>query len=264
MTRTTISWSTYTHQFWRGCTKVSAGCKYCYMHRIIEKTNYDPTILRKSPDPEFNSPRLHKNGEIIFVNSMSDFFHEDADVWRDDAWSVIRESPQHCWLILTKRPERVTQCLPADWVGNYHNVMLGVSIESQDYFYRLEQLAEVPDAKRFISAEPLIGPLKLSFADDFGIRPIDSFSWCIIGGESGEEKGHYRYRPCKMEWIEDLVSDLQQNASHVSLHVKQLGSHLQKELKLQSRHGSDPSEFPKNLWLRSRPRIPKILDLSAR
>lgn len=264
MTRTTISWATHTHQFWRGCTKVSAGCKFCYMHRMIEKSNLDPTVLRRSPDQEFYSPRLQKIGEIIFVNSMSDFFHEDADEWREEAWKVIRDCPQHVWLILTKRSERIIKCLPIDWIGNYPNVMLGVSIESQNCFYRLEQLAEVPDAKRFVSAEPLIGPLKLSFADDFGIRPIDSFTWCIIGGESGDEQGYYRYRPCKMEWIDDLVSDIQQNAPHVNIHVKQLGSHLQKELGLKSRHGSDPSEFPKHLWLRSKPKIPAVDKLSGR
>lgn len=262
MTRTYISWATYSHPFWTGCTKVSAGCKFCYMHRIIEKREGDPTVLKRSSDTVFNSPKLYSKGEIIFVNSMSDFFHEDSDAWRDDAWKVIRECPQHVWLILTKRPERVSESLPSDWVGNYNNVMLGVSVERQDCFYRLQQLAEVPDAKRFISAEPLIGPLKLSFTDDFGIRPIDSFSWCIIGGESGEEYGKYQYRPCKMEWIDDLVSDLQQNAPHVNIHVKQLGSHLQKELGLKSRHGSEPSEFPKHLWLRSRPKIPLIENLS--
>ncbi|MBM3455966.1 MAG: DUF5131 family protein, partial [Bacteroidetes bacterium] len=188
MTKTFISWATYTHQFWRGCTKVSEGCKYCYMHRIQEKNNRDPSVIRRSADAEFYSPKAYKEGEIIFVNSLSDFFHKDADPWRQEAWEVIKDCPQHSWLILTKRPERIKQCLPADWIGNYSNVMLGVSIESQEYVDRMIILSEVPDAKRFISAEPLLGPLHLCFEDGIGQRPIDSIKWCIIGGESGDEK----------------------------------------------------------------------------
>jgi protein gp37 len=141
--------------------------------------------------------------------------------------------------------------------------MLGVSVESQKYADRIITLSEVPDAKRFISAEPLLGPLNLCFEDEFGVRPIDSFRWCIIGGESGEEAGPYLYRECKLEWIENLVADLKKNAAHVHIHVKQLGSWLQKELALKGRHGSDPDEFPEHLRLRSRPLPPKIEELSG-
>lgn len=256
MTKTSISWATYTHQFWRGCTKVSDGCKYCYMHRILEKNEVDPTKLRRSTNEEFNAPKQYKSGQIIFVNSLSDFFHEDADKWRKEAWQVIKDCQQHSWLILTKRPERINQCLPADWIGNYSNVMLGASIESQKYADRMITLLEVPDAKRFISAEPLLGPLNLTFTDKFGVKPIDLFRWCIIGGESGNETGAYRYRECKIEWIEDLVADLQTNAPNVHIHVKQLGSWLAKQMNLKSRHGEDPAEFPTHLRLRKRPGLP--------
>lgn len=259
MTKTTISWATYTHQFWRGCTKVSDGCKFCYMHRILDGNGVDPTKLRKSGDEEFSSPKKFKNGQIIFVNSMSDFFHEDADNWRKDAWQVIKDCPQHVWLILTKRPERIMQCLPSDWVGNYSNVMLGVSIENNNYLHRMITLAKVPDAKRFISAEPLLGPLSLCIIDENEDMPIEAFRWCIIGGESGEETGEYRYRECKLTWIENLVTDLQKYAPHVHLHVKQLGSWLQKELKLKGRHGADQSEFPPHLRLNAKPKVP-VLD----
>jgi len=263
MTKTFISWATYTHQFWRGCTKVSDGCKYCYMHRILEKNEVDPTKLRRSTNEEFYAPKQYKSGQIIFVNSLSDFFHEDADKWRKEAWQVIKDCPQHSWLILTKRPERINQCLPADWVGNYSNVMLGVSIESQKYVDRMIILSEVPDAKRFISAEPLLGPLHLCFEDGIGQRPIDSIKWCIIGGESGDEKGPYKYRECKLQWIENLVTELQKNAPDVHIHVKQLGSWLQKSMKLRSLHGSDPEEFPEHLRLRSRPMPPRLDELSG-
>lgn len=265
MTKTNISWATYTHQFWTGCSKVSDGCKFCYMHRIIEKNGRDPRVLTRVSDEKFNEPIRYKEGQIIFVNSLSDFFHEDADGWRNDAWNIIQQCPQHVWLILTKRPERITKCLPEDWEGNYNNVMLGVSVESQKYVDRLFALAEVPDAKRFISAEPLLGPLDLTFADEFGYKPIDDFKWCIIGGESGEETGPYKYRECKLEWIEGLVSDLQKNAPHANIHVKQMGSWLQKTMGLKARHGDDPNEFPEHLRLRSRPKVPdpsKVSELS--
>ena len=263
MTPTFISWADYTHQFWTGCTKISDGCKYCYMHRILEKGDRDPTSIRRADDKKFHEPKKFKKGGIIFVNSMSDFFHPEADEWRAEAWEVIKECPQHSWLILTKRPERIIECLPPDWVGNYNNVMLGVSIESQKYIERLCQLCDVPDAKRFISAEPLLGPLNLTFDDLDGCRPIDSFKWCIIGGESGEETGPYKYRECKLEWIENLVADLQQKAPHVHIHVKQMGSWLKKEMGLKDRHGADPSEFPKHLQLSSRPQVPKLNNVSG-
>jgi protein gp37 len=255
MTKTSISWATYTHPFWTGCTKVSEGCKFCYMHRIIDKNGGNPTLVKRVSDATFNSPLLFQNGELIFVNSMSDFFHPDADGWRDDAWAVIRNCPQHIWLILTKRPERIVECLPKDWVGNYSNVMLGVSIENQENIHRMITLAEVPDAKRFISAEPLLGPLNLTITDEKGQRPIDSYKWCIIGGESGEETGPYWYRECKLDWIEDLVADLQKNAPHVNIPVKQMGSWLKKSMGLKGWHGSDPAEFPKHLQLRARPKL---------
>lgn len=263
MTKTNISWATYTHQFWTGCTKVSDGCKYCYMHRIIEKWEKDPTVITRVSDKKFNEPVGYIEGQIIFVNSMSDFFHPDADAWRKDAWNVIKQCPQHAWLILTKRPERIIECLPGDWEGNYKNVMLGVSVESQKYVERMIILSDVPDANRFISAEPLLGPLNLTFTDEFGYKVIEDFKWCIVGGESGEDNGPYRYRECKLEWIEELVADLQKNAPHVNIHVKQMGSWLQKTMGLKARHGDDPNEFPEHLRLRSRPKLPGVAKVST-
>ena len=255
MIKTNISWSTHTHQFWKGCTKVGPGCLNCYMYRIEEDNQQDPRIVKRVSDKRFDDPIRWKKPCNIFVNSMSDFFHEQSDTWRAEAWAVIKACPQHNWLILTKRAERITECLPPDWVGNYQNVMLGVSIENQDYAYRMDILAEVPDAKRFISAEPLLGPLTLNYTNDKGIRPIDSIKWVIIGGESGYETGKYKYRECKLEWIQDLVKDLQTNAPHIKIHVKQLGSWLKKSLGLKGWHGSDVSEFPKELQLRSNPKV---------
>lgn len=264
MNSVSISWADYTHQFWIGNIEVSEECKYRYMHRIVEKHGQDSAIIEKVNNEIFHEPKKFKKGTVIFVNSISDFFHPVADEWRQEAWDVIKACPQHTWLILTKRPERIIECLPHDWVGNYANVMLGVTIERQKYVERLYHLSEVPDTKRFISAEPLLGPLKLTFEDEYGIKLIDAFKWCIIGGESGEESGPYEYRECKLEWIENLVTDLQTNAPHINIHVAQLGSCLKKQMNLKGFDGSDPSEFPEKLRLRSKPKVPNLTNMSGK
>jgi protein gp37 len=95
----------------------------------------------------------------VFTCSWSDWFHEDADPWRDEAWEVIRAAPDLTFQILTKRPERIADHLPADWGDGYPNVWLGVTIENRRFVDRADVLREVPAAVRFISAEPLLGPL---------------------------------------------------------------------------------------------------------
>ena len=111
-------------------------------------------------------------------------------------------TPHHTYQILTKRPERILQCLPADWGEGYPNVWVGTSVESQKVADRIKLLAEVPAQVRFISAEPLIGEVDLS---SYSEVMKSRLHWVIIGGESGNDKGQYRYRPCKLEWIESII-----------------------------------------------------------
>jgi protein gp37 len=113
----------------------------------------------------------------IFTCSWSDWFIEDADPWREDAWDIVRRTPQHTYQILTKRPERIPAALPDDWGMGWRNVWLGVSIEDQRYVQRKEILCEVPSMTRFISAEPLLGPIDLG--------SLEGIHWVITGGESG-------------------------------------------------------------------------------
>ncbi len=128
MQKTVIGWTNYTHNFWTGCQKVSTGCKFCYMHRMLEGKGKNPNRVVKANNKSFAAPFFDKKPKMIFTCSMSDFFIEEADLWRIDAWRIIKETPWHTWQILTKRPERIRECLPDDWGENgYPNVWLGVT-----------------------------------------------------------------------------------------------------------------------------------------
>jgi protein gp37 len=135
---------------------------------------------------------------MIFTCSMSDWFHKDADPWRDEAWAIIKATPHHTYQILTKRPGRMARHLPADWGDGYPNVWLGVSVESQKQTFRIRQLRDVPARVRFVSAEPLLGPLDLSHGGLVGIH------WLIVGGESGPDGVR---REMDLQWPLDLQFD---------------------------------------------------------
>lgn len=129
--------------------------------------------------------------EFVFTCSWSDWFHEEADPWRDEAWRLIRRCPNLIFQILTKRPERIADHLPEDWENGYRNVWLGVSIETNEYVRRADILRTIPAEIRFVSAEPLLGPLP-----DLELGGID---WLIVGGESGPG-----FRPMEHDWARDL------------------------------------------------------------
>jgi protein gp37 len=159
---TSISWAQKTWNPWRGCTRVSTGCDGCYMFRDQRRYGRDPEIVVRAADPTFYAPVRRWRGadpSVIFTCSWSDWFHADADPWRDEAWDVIRRSPQHTYMILTKRPGRIHRCLPADWGDGWPNVWLGVSIETARFNHRADQLRRIPAALRFLSCEPLVGSL---------------------------------------------------------------------------------------------------------
>ena len=245
-----IQWTDATWNPWHGCVKVSPGCKYCYMFRDKERYKKDPTEVIRSA-ANFNAPlrwgKIPANDDMkIFTCSWSDFFIEAADTWREDAWKIIKDTPQLTYQILTKRPERIKDCLPADWGEGYPNVWLGVSVESQLQTDRILFLSDIPAQIRFISAEPLIGPI-----DFIGISEV--IHWMIIGGESGNENGKYKYRPCNEGWIYEIIGDC--NMVDIPVFVKQLGTHLSKELKLKDRHGGNMDEWPESLQIREFPEL---------
>lgn len=260
-----IGWTDHTLNFWTGCKKVSAGCKFCYMYRGKDRWGVDPTVVVKSNERSIkNVLNKAKPGDKIFVCSWSDFFIEDADQWREEAWAVIRSRPDLQFQILTKRIERAGKCLPKDWGRGYKNVWLGVSVESEDVVDRVYQLLVTPAAIRFVSYEPALGPVNFKpfisvwgapvyiYDDGVEVEPLD---WIILGGESGNDTGKWGYRPAELEWFTDVVSQCKNEFSDVPLFVKQMGTHISKQLGLKSRPGDEIAEFPEHLRIQEFPKI---------
>lgn len=243
-----IQWCDATWNPFHGCKKVSTGCKFCYMYRNKERYGQDPTKIVRSKD-NFYIPLKWKEPRLVFVNSWSDFFIEKADEWRKELWPIIKATPQHTYQILTKRPERIRQCLPNDWGNGYPNVWLGISVENQDEHYkRYFQIIGIPAIVKFLSIEPILSDIYLH--GWIGWNKI--INWVIVGGESGNSQGKYTYRPCKIEWITDIIDQCQDN--DVPIFVKQLGTHLAKEMKLKDRHGGDITEWANDLSIRQMPK----------
>jgi len=213
------------------------------MHRDKVRYGQDPNLVKRTADPTFYAALKWKEPKLIFTCSWSDFFIKEADPWRNDAWEVIRNTPQHQWQCLTKRISRVPNCLPEDWGDGFPNVWLGVSVENQAYVDRIEMLADIPAKIRFISFEPLLGPIDLGPLVESGV--MDKIHWGILGGESGNDTGKYRYRPCEIKWMEDLVNQLK--SLGIKVFVKQLGTYQAKRLNLRDRMGSNLEEWPESI-----------------
>jgi len=157
-----IEWTDHTLNFWQGCRPVSEGCVNCYMYRDKHRYGQDPTKVIRSKDATFRSARKWKTPAKVFVCSWSDFFIEEADEWREEAWSEIRQAPHLTWIILTKRPQNISDRLPGDWGNGWPNVWLGVSAENQPAAdERIPILLQTPAVVRFVSVEPMLGPLDL-------------------------------------------------------------------------------------------------------
>ncbi len=191
-----IEWTEATWNPVTGCTKVSAGCKHCYAERMAKRLQAMGVdryakgfALTLQPDV-IDLPRQWKKGRTIFVNSMSDLFHEKvpADFVRK-VFRVMNECPQHTFQILTKRPEIASRYAPElDWT---QNIWMGTSVENMLVVHRIAALKSIPAAVRFLSLEPLIGPLPA--------LDLDGIHWVIAGGESGPGA-----RPMQQSWVEQI------------------------------------------------------------
>lgn len=215
---TGISWTDATWNPWYGCLKVSPGCKQCYMYRDMAKYGRDPLVVARSKTT-FRDPLKWKEPKRVFTCSWSDFFIDQADAWRPEAWDVIRATPHLTYQILTKRPENIAARLPADWGSGWPNVWLGVSAENQKYAdERVPELLDIPAAIRFVSAEPLLGPInfcRLRAGDDCPTHALASgIQWVIVGGESGAAP-----RVMEVGWLSDIAE--QCRVSGRPLFVKQ-------------------------------------------
>lgn len=206
-----IEWTNHTWNPWQGCRKVSAGCKHCYMYREKKRWGQDPGTVVRSKPPTFNKPLSWTESARVFVCSWSDFFIEEADSWRAEAWDIIGRTPHLTYQILTKRPENIADRLPADWGDGWPNVWLGVSAEDQQTANeRIPLLLRVKSAVYFASLEPLLGSVNLHsavwryWADAFYGNSTTSsivglLDWVIVGGESGPDA-----RPMHPNWARSL------------------------------------------------------------
>jgi protein gp37 len=224
-----IEWTEATWNPVAGCTPVSPGCLNCYAARMALRLGAMPhksnekyqgvAHLSRSGRPVFNGrvnlsedaldlPRTWRRPRLIFVNSMSDLFHEQVpDSFVKRVFDVMEACPQHTFQVLTKRPERLA--LLARELPWPSNVWIGVSVESAGYFHRIESLATVRRAAvRFLSCEPLLGPLPN--------LPLESIDWVIVGGESGP-----RARPVAESWVAGIKD--QCLARRVAFFFKQWG-----------------------------------------
>lgn len=241
-----IQWTDHTWNVARGCTKVDADCKFCYMYRDSERFKYDAKQVIKTKT-KMNFPLTIKEPSKIFTSSLTDVFHPEIDSYRNEIWDIIRRCPQHTFQILTKRPERIADHLPPDWgPEKFGHVWLGTSVGSQLGTYRVAEMvvltSRVWTGKIFLSMEPLHECVNID------PKILKYFDWVIVGGESGNETGKYRYRPCDLGWIGFIVHQCKE--LEVPVFVKQLGTYLSKEMGLKDRHGGDIDEFPTHLQVR--------------
>jgi protein gp37 len=210
---TTIEWTEMTWNPVTGCRKVSQGCKHCYAERMAHRLlamgskryarGFEPTLHWDLLDV----PLRWKRPRVIFVNSMSDLFQDEVPLdFIQQAFETMRRCPQHTFQILTKRSERLRAF--AGYLPWPRNLWMGVSVENAKVMHRVNDLQAVPAAIRFLSCEPLIGPLR-----DLPLRDIH---WVIVGGESGPKA-----RPVQEWWVQDIRR--QCRAARAAFFFKQWG-----------------------------------------
>mgnify|MGYP006284202381 FL=1 len=195
-TKSEIEWTESTWNPVTGCTKVSPGCANCYAERMARRLkamgqkNYANGFEVTTQDHMLSRPLEWKKPKMVFVNSMSDLFHEDVPVsFIRRTFDVMVEANRHVFQVLTKRSGRLrdlSESLP--WA---ENIWMGVSVENAGYSHRIDHLRQVPASVRFVSLEPLLGPVP-----DLDLSDID---WVIVGGESGPGA-----RPMKKGWVTQI------------------------------------------------------------
>lgn len=226
MAATGIEWTEATWNPTTGCDRTSPGCDHCYALTLSKRLKaMGQAKYQADGDPRTSGPgfrlTLHPDTlqiplswsapRVIFVNSMSDLFHEDVPLdYIRQVFDVMAATPQHTYQVLTKRSKRLARDVHRlDWPTN---LWMGVSVESQRYAFRTEHLGEVPAAVRFVSAEPLLGPVTFD---------LDGIDWMIVGGESGPKA-----RPIEAAWVEQIRDDCL--AEGVAFFFKQWGGRTPK------------------------------------
>lgn len=216
--RSSIEWTEATWNPVTGCTKISPGCKFCYAERMalrlkaMGKERYRNGFKLTTQPDALQIPLKWKRPRMIFVNSMSDLFHSDVPTdYIQLCFSVMETASQHTFQVLTKRPDRALEL--ASLLPWAHNIWIGASVENADYVWRIDSLRPIPAHVRFLSIEPLLGPIPN--------LQLDSVGWVIVGGESGPQA-----REMREEWVLDIRD--QCIAGEVPFFFKQWGGRNKK------------------------------------
>ena len=211
---------------WHGCRKVSAGCANCYVYRIDARHDRDASAVVKNRDFDLPVRRTRKGayklepGETVYTCFSSDFFLDDADGWRREAWDMIRARPDLEFFLITKRIERFRVGLPTDWGSGWDHVSICCTVENQALAdRRLPVFRELPLRHKSIICEPLLGPVDLSRQLGTWVEEV------VVGGESGPAA-----RVCDYAWVLDLRT--QCVAAAVPFSFKQTGARFKKGEKL--------------------------------
>lgn len=211
---------------WHGCIRYSEGCAHCYVYRRDLSVGRDPENVTRNRS--FHAPLAqNRRGDFrippnstLYTCLTSDFFLEQADAWREEAWQIIRARPDVHFILITKRILRFPLCIPADWGNGYSNVSVYCTVENQRTAEeRLPFFLTLPIRRKVILCEPLLGPVVLT------PYLLPQIAQVIAGGESGDDA-----RVCRYEWILELR---RQCAEHgISFRFKQTGAHFWKDGRL--------------------------------
>lgn len=218
-TGTAIEWTESTWNPLTGCTKISPGCKHCYAERMAKRLqamgqpNYANGFRLTLHKHVLAAPLSWKKPQMIFVNSMSDLFHRDVPIdFILKVFAVMKEASWHTFQVLTKRSERLLELDPQlEWMPN---IWAGVSVERSEYQFRIDHLRQTRAGVKFLSLEPLLGPLQT--------LNLEGIHWVIVGGESGPGS-----RSLKEEWVLDIRDQCQ--AAQVPFFFKQWGGTRKKK-----------------------------------
>ena len=205
MAQSSIEWTQMTWNPTTGCNKISAGCKYCYAEVMTRRLmamgidKYKDGFEVRTHEDSLQTPFSWKKPKVVFVNSMSDLFHPEVPIeFIQKVFFVMNETPQHTYQVLTKRAERLFEI--HDQLNWTSNIWMGVSVEDDRVTGRIDFLRETNAQTKFLSCEPLIGPLH-----NINLNGID---WVIVGGESGRKA-----RPIYESWVWDIKQQCDEQGS---------------------------------------------------
>jgi len=247
-----IEWTDHTFNPWMGCTKISGACDNCYAEvqtARFKQVEWGPHADRRRTSADYWKQPLKWNRKAaaagvrprVFCASLADVFDNHKSIepeWRADLWVLIKATPNLDWLLLTKRPQNIHRFIPNDWGDGYPNVWLGTTVENQvEARTRIPHLVSTPAKVRFLSCEPLLGPLDLRsveepspFGRQFYRLDAGEIHWVICGGESAPDS---KRRDMKLSWAKSLADQCIQ--AGVPFLFKQHSGRNQKAIKAKGR-----------------------------